>query len=200
MGRVVDVEPNDGPAADAAGWRAPVRHADAPAAGEVIGTHYSLCFGCGPDHPTGLHLRIIAGEGLAVHAQFDVGEHHQGAPGLAHGGVLTAAFDETMSAVNWLLQKPAVTVHLQVDFRRPVPVGSTLHLTAECTGVRGRRIAIRGTGRLDAPDGPVAVQASSVFVEVPLAHFVEHGRAEDIEAATDRTEVRERTVGLAVNP
>jgi len=178
----------------------PQRHPDAPAPGEPITSHYHLCFGCGVDHPTGLHMRITAGDGLTVTAEFIVDENHQGAPGLAHGGMLTTAFDETLSAVNWLLQKSAVTVNLQTDFRRPVPVGSRVFIAAECTGVQGRRIHTRAVGRLNAPDGPMAVQASAVFVEVPLEHFLKHGRPEDLERASTRDEVRERTVGLEVNP
>ena len=45
--------------------------------------------------------------------------------------------------------------------------------------------------RAGAP-GPLAVQAWSVFVSVPLEHFREHGRASDIDsfvASHDETEV-----------
>jgi len=114
--------------------------------------------------------------------------------------MLTTAFDETLSAVNWLLQKSAVTVHLQTDFRRPVPVGSRVFIAAQCTGIQGRRIHTKAVGRLNAIDGPVAVQASAVFVEVPLEHFLKYGRPEDLEHASTRNEVRERTIGLSVNP
>ena len=59
---------------------------------------------------------------------FTVTEHHQGAPGLAHGGVVAAAMDEAMGFLLWLLKTLAVTARIEVDFRRPVPVGSTLEL------------------------------------------------------------------------
>lgn len=178
----------------------PQRHPDAPAPGTPIASHYHLCFGCGVDHPTGLHLQITAGDGLVVTAEFVVDENHQGAPGLAHGGMLTTAFDETLSAVNWLLQKSAVTVHLETDFRRPVPVGSRVFIAAECTGVQGRRIHTKAVGRLNAADGPVAVHASAVFVEVPIEHFLKHGRPQDLAHASTRDEVLERTIGLSVSP
>jgi hypothetical protein len=66
----------------------PLRSSNAPAPGEPIPSHYRWCFGCGSEHPTGLHMRITAREGLAVSGVFTVSEHHQGAPGLAHGGLL----------------------------------------------------------------------------------------------------------------
>ena len=58
----------------------------------------------------------------------EVGDYHQGAPGLAHGGVIATAMDEAMGVLNRLLAVPVVTVHLEIDYRRPVPVGTTLHI------------------------------------------------------------------------
>ena len=114
------------------------------------------------------------GEGLALSAHFTVTAAHQGAPGLAHGGLLAAAFDEALGMLLWLVRRPAVTVRLETDFRRPVPVGSTLHLSARCTGVAGRKVFTEAEGRLDGPDGPVAVAAAGLFVVVPLSHFSDH--------------------------
>ena len=98
-------------------------------------------------------------------------ELHQGAPGLAHGGVLAAAFDEVLGAAAELAHLPLVTVRLECDFHRPVPLGATLHLDARCTGIDGRKVYTAGAGRLDAPDGPVAVRAAGLFVKVPPEHF-----------------------------
>jgi len=173
----------------------PERHVDAPPPGTTLGSHYRQCFGCGPDHPTGLHLSLTAGEGLTIHAELYVTEHPQGAPGLAHGGLLAAAIDEALGAVTWLLRVPVVTVHLETDYRQPVPVGSTLLLDAECYAVAGRKIYSRATGCLadeKGEPGPIAVSARSVFVSVPLEHFRDHGRAADIDnfvASHNETEV-----------
>jgi acyl-coenzyme A thioesterase PaaI-like protein len=161
----------------------PERHPNAPAPGEEMLSHFRFCFGCGVDHPTGLHLRVYAGEGLPTHSQFTVSEHHQGAPGLAHGGLLTAAFDEALGSLNWLLQHPAVTGRLETDFRRPVPVGSVLYIDAEVRGQAGRKVYTRASGALDAPDGPIAVTAAALFVQVALTHFTTHGRPEDVAQA-----------------
>lgn len=180
--------------------QAPVRHAEAPAAGERIASHYAKCFGCGPDHLTGLHLQLTAGEGCAIRAEFVVTEHHQGAPGLAHGGLLTAAFDEALGTVTWMLRVPAVTAHLETDFRRPVPVGSTLVIDAECFAVAGRKIYSRAVGRLGGDDGPVAVEAKAVFVAVPLEHFRSNGRAADIDAFVASTDSADVVHAFEVNP
>ena len=167
----------------------PRRNPNAPAPGQPIASHYRWCFGCGEDHPTGLHLRVIAGEGLTVHGDFLVTEHHQGAPGLAHGGVLSVAMDEIVGALNWLLASPAVTGRIECDFRKPVPVGTYLHLEAEVVGVQGRKVFTRALGRLGSAEGPVAIQATALFIQVPLKHFLDHGTSEHVQQAiVDRAE------------
>jgi acyl-CoA thioesterase FadM len=93
-----------------------------------------------------------------------------------------------------------VTAHLEADFRRPVPVGSELLIRAEVTGVDGRRITVKATGRLDADDGPIAVRCAAVFVEVPLEHFFRFGRREDVEEASARAEVQAYARHFEVNP
>lgn len=135
-------------------------------------SHYDHCFGCGERHPTGLHLRMAGGEDRVV-GSFDVTEHHQGAPGLAHGGVISAAVDEGMGFLLWLLATPAVTARIEVDFVRPVPVGSRLELDGRLDRVEGRRIHASMLGRLD---GEVAVRARALYIKVPVEHFLPHAQ------------------------
>ena len=178
----------------------PERSPVAPAPGDPIPSHYTKCFGCGSEAEQGLHLTLFAGEGLSLYGTFTVSDQHQGAPGLAHGGLLTIAFDDALGSLNWLLSSPSVTGRLEVDFRRPVPVGSTLHIEAAVVGVKGRKIFSRAVGRLDAPDGPVAMTAASLFVQVPVEHFVANGRPEDVERAREDRLVRGSLANLEVNP
>lgn len=186
----------------------PPRHPDAPPPGAPLGSHYRRCFGCGPEHPTGLHLDLTAGEGCTIQAELRVTEHHQGAPGLAHGGLLAAAFDEALGTVTWLLREPVVTVHLETDYRLPVPVGSVMRIDAECFAMAGRKIYSRATGRLmnaafgataDDPH-PIAVEARAVFVTVPLEHFRAYGRAQDIDQFVADSSQEDVHHAFEVNP
>ncbi|WP_448315871.1 PaaI family thioesterase [Streptomyces sp. CO7] len=185
------------PSADAA---APVRHPEAPAPGEPVGSHYENCFGCGSGQPHGLHLVTRAGEGVDVTAEFTVRPEHQGAPGLAHGGILATALDDALGSLNWLLRTISVTGRLETDYRRPVPVGSVLHITAEVTAVAGRKIYASAVGRLGGPGGPVAVRADALFIEVKVDHFIENGRKEEIQAVMDDPDVRRQARAFEVNP
>lgn len=162
---------------------------DAPGPGFDIPSHYRWCLACGVDHPAGLHLRMTTGEGLSVHGTFTVGEHHQGSPGLAHGGVLATAMDEALGYLNWVVGTPAVTARLEVDYRAPVPVGSVLALAAQIVGARGRKVYCTGSGRIGGPEGPIAIEARALFVQVPISHFVRAGNPAIIqEAIADRAQ------------
>lgn len=165
-----------------AGSVIPERHPDSPATGSRIPSHFKHCFGCGDLHPTGLHLVAHVGEGLTITAEFTVTENHQGAPGLAHGGLLSLAFDEALGKLMWLLRAPAVTGRLETDFLLPVPIGTTLHINARITGQDGRKVYSVAEGRIGSPDGPIAVRAASLFVIVPMKHFLENAPKEYIEA------------------
>ncbi len=156
----------------------PERHAMAPVAGSKIPSHFGHCFGCGELHPTGLHLVAYAGEGLDITAEFTVNENHQGAPGLAHGGLLSLAFDEALGKLMWLLRAPAVTGRLETDFIKPVPMGSTLHITAEITGQVNRKVYTSAIGRLNSEDGEIAVRAAALYIVVPMDHFMNNAPKE----------------------
>jgi acyl-coenzyme A thioesterase PaaI-like protein len=108
---------------------------------------------------------------LRVRGSFTVTEHHQGAPGLAHGGVISAAVDEGMGYLLWLVGGPAVTARIEVDFRRPVPVASRLELEARIDRQEGRKIWASLEGRVD---GEVMVEARALYVMVGLEHFAPH--------------------------
>ncbi len=159
----------------------PARHPKAPEIGTKIPSHFGHCFGCGELHPTGLHLVAHAGLGPDLTAEFTVTENHQGAPGLAHGGLLSLAFDEALGKLMWLIRSPAVTARLETDFLKPVPMGTTLHITARITGQVNRKVYTAAEGRLGGPDGEIAVKAAALFVIVPMSHFLENAPKEYLE-------------------
>lgn len=178
----------------------PERHPQAPEPGAWLGAHYDECFGCGDQRPEGLHLRIQAGSGLCVSAEFEVATAHQGAPGLIHGGLLGAAFDEVMGSVSWLLRVPAVTARLETDFVQPVPVGRRVHLRAWCVGQAGRKFYHRAEATLDGPQGPLVARAAALFVAVRLDHFVTHGRAQEVRAVLAEPQRHRSLQAFELNP
>lgn len=178
------------------GCAVPPRPDDAPAPGAVLSSHFDACVGCGAGHPTGLRMTITAGEGLSVHGRFTVTDDHQGAPGLAHGGMLALAMDEVLGGLGWLLRTPMVTGRLQTEFVKPVPVGTTLEFDAVVDGVAGRRIYSHAIAR-HATSGVTMARAYAVFVAVPMEHFRHHGDAAEVDRAMRRSR---RDEEWTVNP
>jgi acyl-coenzyme A thioesterase PaaI-like protein len=182
MSRVASTTPPEGSVI-------PERHPEAPATGSKIPSHFAHCFGCGEKHPTGLHLVAHVGKAMDITAEFVVSENHQGAPGLAHGGLLSLAFDEALGKLMWLLRAPAVTARLETDFLKPVPMGSKLFITAEITGQVNRKVYCSAVGRLNSPDGDIAVRAAALYVIVPMSHFLQNAPADYLEAIAKTPEV-----------
>jgi len=182
MSRVPSTTPPDGA-------QIPKRHPQSPETGSQIPSHFKHCFGCGELHPTGLHLVAHVGKGADITAEFIVTENHQGAPGLAHGGLLSLAFDEALGKLMWLLRAPAVTARLETDFLKPVPIGTRLHITARITGQVNRKVYSEAEGRLGGPEGEIAVKAASLFVIVPMKHFLENAPAQYLETMRKNPEL-----------
>ncbi|MFI5907245.1 PaaI family thioesterase [Dactylosporangium sp. NPDC051541] len=130
---------------------------------------YTECFGCAPRHPAGLRLDVTRTGPLELVAVLIIDDRQQGAPGVAHGGVLAAAVDEAIGLLMWSLGRRCATARLETDYVAPVPVGATLVIRAVCTGTAGRKLYAEATAHLGELDGPVAVRAAALYVELPAA-------------------------------
>ncbi len=97
------------------------------------------------------------------------GEHHQGAPGIVHGGVVGAALDEACGLLASWYRFPTVTARISVRFRKPVPINRALLAVASVQASRRRRIEVRAELR-DGAD--VLAEADGTFLHVPLEHFL----------------------------
>lgn len=160
----------------------PRRHPKAPGPGERTREHHAQCRGCA-DVPGSLRIASwVDDDGVSVRSRFDVLDEHQGAPGLLHGGLLMTAFDDSLGTAHTQVVRAAVTARMETDFRRPVPIGTTLWLRCRVDAVVGRKVYTSGVACLDALDGPVVGTARALFLTVGKEHFLRHGRPEDLEA------------------
>jgi acyl-coenzyme A thioesterase PaaI-like protein len=113
-------------------------------------------------------LPVEEGAGTYV-SEVTFGVHHQGGPGIAHGGIVGAALDEACGLLATWHQFPTVTARIAIRFRKPAPIGKPLQVTARVDAVRGRRIEIAGELR----DGDeLLAEAEGAFLHVPLEHFL----------------------------
>jgi acyl-coenzyme A thioesterase PaaI-like protein len=97
------------------------------------------------------------------------GVHHQGGPGIAHGGIVGAALDEACGLLATWHRFPTVTARIAVRYRRPAPINRPLRVAARVTSDRGRLIEIEAELR----DGEeLLAEADGTFLHVPLEHFL----------------------------
>ncbi len=126
------------------------------------------CFACGKDNPEGLHLHFRYNSiQRTVECSLKIPAKYQGATGFAHGGIIATLLDEAMAKVNGMGGARAVTVKLNVKYRKMVPVSRLLHLHGRRTKRSGRKLYL--CSELRGPDGAVLAEANGLFIAVPHA-------------------------------
>lgn len=146
----------------------------APAPGEKIGFHHPYCFGCGTENEWGLRLTAVAGEGMSATSTVFVDKRLEGGPGVIHGGLLSTAFDEAMGKNHALIGCFAVTVHLQIDFAKPIPLGTTLRIETRIDGRLRRKLYMSAEAYFEheGPEAKPVAASRGLFVIVdPQAHY-----------------------------
>jgi acyl-coenzyme A thioesterase PaaI-like protein len=123
-----------------------------------------MCFVCGAENPIGLHLEFWM-DGDQVWTEFTPAQQHQGWPGVLHGGIMATLLDETMGRAAFLHKLWMVTVKMETTYRKPVPLGEPLKITAHIEELRGGRMA--AIGQILLPDGSVAVEARGLYLRLP---------------------------------
>ena len=76
----------------------------------------------------------------------------QGGPGVVHGGAVAAFFDDLMGFVPVAHLVPAVTAHLEIDYRQPDPAGHHVRGEAWLTERDGRKLWAEAVGKNAAGD------------------------------------------------
>ena len=129
--------------------------------------NHGSCVVCGTNNPNSIGIEWYLMDGNQISASFVFAEHHQGPPGFAHGGATAAVLDEAMGLAIWYSGFHVVTANLSVNYRQPVPLGTTVQINGRFSERTNRRIVARGEILL--PDGSIAVSAEGLYAEA--IHF-----------------------------
>lgn len=113
-------------------------------------------------NPLGIPLRIRL-DGDILRARLQLEPHHEGPPGLLHGGFSAALMDALLGTLVQVHGILAVTAGLELRFRRGVPVEALVDLGGRVLGVDGRKISVEGWIDLE---GERCVEARGLFVSV----------------------------------
>jgi acyl-CoA thioesterase FadM len=117
----------------------------------------------GAGNPLSPPLQVNVVDGVAV-GVCTLGLAFEGPPTYVHGGYSAMLLDQMLGHAIAAAQHPGMTVELSTRYRRPVPLATPLHLTAQVTGVDGRRIFGIATIATAAEPSVVLVEAHGTFV------------------------------------
>ncbi len=120
------------------------------------------CFACGTlnEHGLGLEIHVETGRSWT---ELELESRFEGWEGIAHGGILCTILDEVMAWALVAEDNWGVTARMSVDFRKPVPVGTTLRADGWVT--RSRRRLVETEARIvDATTGVELATATGVYV------------------------------------
>jgi len=122
------------------------------------------CFGCGEANPHGLQLEFLLAEDGTVVCPVSIPDRFEGHPGFLHGGVIATLLDETMSKAVRARGLTAMTRHLEVDYRRPVPSCTPIRMEGRIVRDEGRKHFIEAT--IFGSDSTALAHGKGVFIEV----------------------------------
>lgn len=124
--------------------------------------HFDECIVSGPWNPLGIGIEVVRDGDDAV-AEVVLGTAFEGGPGMAHGGIVAALFDDVLGYLLTLHHVPGFTGELTVRYHRPTPVGVPLILRGWVVDRVGRRLLTAADARAH---GKVVASATATFVEV----------------------------------
>ncbi len=128
---------------------------------------FDRCFVCGSRNEAGLQLNIVSGDGEA-RAEFQPDARWEGYPGVVHGGVLSAVFDDLMfHAIYSVIRQAAVTASIEVRFRLPARIGARLYCC-----VRVGEPGAQGYGRLVDVEGEIRDQEKRLIATAKSKYII----------------------------
>ncbi len=105
-----------------------------------------------------------------VHGTFRLGKRYEGAPGLAHGGVLCLVLDHVLGEAAMARQVGGMTVGLDVRFLAPTRLDVDLEVSCRVASVDGRKVRLEGS---ITHQGVPTATATAVFVQIDAAKAAE---------------------------
>ena len=124
----------------------------------------NCCFGCGEANPNGLRLDFLLAQDGTVVCQVSIPSTFEGHTGFLHGGIIATLLDETMSKAVRARGLTAMTRHLEIDYKRPVPSCTPIRMEGRIVRDEGRKHWVEAT-IFDADGHPLA-HGKGLFVEV----------------------------------
>jgi len=142
----------------------------------------SVCYGCGPANPHGLHIASVP-DGDVVVAHWSPEPHHHAFDGILNGGIIGSILDchcnwtaawTIMNATEANEPPCTVTATYTINLKRPTPMDAALVLTARCTHLDDSKRHAHIEATLHAGE-TLCATATGDFVAVKPDHPAYHG-------------------------
>lgn len=133
----------------------------------LVHSAQNRCFGCGPANPGGLKLEFLLAPDGSVVCPTTISNVFEGHPGFLHGGIIATLLDESMSKAVRAKGLTAMTRHLEIDYRRPIPSGAPIRIEGWIVRSEGRKHWAEAQV-FDSEDAALA-HGKGLFVEVKRA-------------------------------
>ncbi len=104
-----------------------------------------------------------------LYAQVMFGHQAQGPPGHAHGGAISAVFDELMGACCWVNGYPAMTAQYTTRFFKPLPLEREILYCAKIKTIDGSKINLKA--KLIDESGKKYASARGLFILQDMEKF-----------------------------
>jgi uncharacterized protein (TIGR00369 family) len=122
------------------------------------------CFGCGTANPTGLRLEFMLDQDGTVVCLAANPETFEGPRGFVHGGVIATLLDEAMSKAVRSHNLVAMTRHMEVDYKLPVPSSAPIRIEGRVYHHEGRKHWAEA--KILNHQGTLLAHGKGLFIEV----------------------------------
>jgi len=146
------------------------------------------CMVCGIKNEFSLGARFYELDNKELACTFETKEFHQSYPGRLHGGMAAAILDETVGRAIDNLEPGtwAVTVELNVKYKKPIPINANLKAIGRITS-NSRKI-FEAEGEIILPDGTTAATCWGKYLKMTDKVMAEEAFSENEWFVLDETD------------
>ncbi len=144
-------------------------------------TNSKSCIICGMQNPAGVKAPFYEMEDGSVVTLFSYSSEHQSYPGRVHGGMITCMLDELIGRVIWITDPEvlAVTLDINVKFRKPVPYDTKL--IGIGTIVKSSSRAYTGHAVIKDEKGTVLAEGTATYYKMPAKMITNADMHEELD-------------------
>ena len=124
---------------------------------------HGSCFVCGTENTKSIGVKWFYNENNEVFCNTVLTKEQQGPPNYAHGGASAALLDEAMGFAGWVAGYQIVSVNLNINFMKPVPLGVKIQVHGRIVKKEGKKIYAKG--EIIFENDKVAVEGSAILIE-----------------------------------